>query len=335
MSDLHIPVLLDEMIDALAPRDGGVYLDGTFGRGGYSRAILNAADCQVWAIDRDPAAIERGRDVEAEFPGRFTILCGKFGDMEDLLAGAGIDQLDGVVLDIGVSSPQIDSAERGFSFRLPGPLDMRMGDEGPTAADIVNTWDEDALAFLIRDFGEEHRARQVARAIVRAREVEPIATTTQLADIVRSVVRKAKDGLDPATRTFQALRIQVNDELGELDRALAAAERLLRPEGRLVVVAFHSLEDKRVKAFLSARSGGTGISRHMPGPAPDSLGPTFTLAKRGTIKPGEAEMRANPRCRSSRLRVAVRTDAPAWPAPRLETAQQRTGSTASRRGRRS
>ena len=323
MTDQHIPVLLNEMVDALAPRDGGIYLDGTFGRGGYSRAILQAADCEVWAIDRDPSAIEQARAVEAEFPGRFTILCGKFGDMEDLLAGAGVDSLDGVVLDIGVSSPQIDTAERGFSFRLPGPLDMRMGDEGPTAADIVNGWDEEKLARLIRDFGEEHRARQVARAIIRARDVGPITTTTQLADIVRSVVRKAKDGLDPATRTFQALRIQVNDELGQLDRALSAAERLLRPDGRLVVVAFHSLEDKRVKAFLSARSGAKGISRHLPGPAPDAPKSTFTLAKRGTIKPSEAEMRANPRCRSSRLRVAVRTDAPAWAADRMESGRGR------------
>lgn len=316
MSNAHIPVLLNEMTQALAPRDGGVYLDGTFGRGGYSRAILDAADCRVWAIDRDPSAIEQARAVEAEYPGRFTILCGKFGDMEALLNGAGVSHLDGVVLDIGVSSPQIDSAERGFSFRLPGPLDMRMGGEGPTAADIVNGWDEDALATLIRDFGEEHRARQVARAIVRARAEEPITTTTQLADVVRSVVRKAKDGLDPATRTFQALRIEVNDELGELDRALAAAERLLRPEGRLVVVAFHSLEDKRVKAFMSARSGAEGVSRHLPGPAPDAPQTTFKLPKRGAIKPSEAEIRTNPRCRSSRLRVAVRTDAPAWAAER-------------------
>lgn len=325
MTDLHIPVLLNEMVEALAPRDGGAYLDGTFGRGGYSRAILNAADCRVWAIDRDPTAIEHGRAVETEFLGRFTILCGKFGDMEELLAGAGVDRLDGVVLDVGVSSPQIDTADRGFSFRLPGPLDMRMGGDGPTAADIVNSWDEDALAVLIRDFGEEHRARQVARAIVRAREEEPISTTAQLADIVRSVVRKAKDGLDPATRTFQALRIQVNDELGELDRALAAAERVLRPGGHLVVVAFHSLEDKRVKAFMSARSGGTGVSRHMPGPAPDAPAPTFTLAKRGAIKPGEAEIRANPRCRSSRLRVAVRTEAPAWPESRPVPAPAKRG----------
>lgn len=329
MSSAHVPVLLNEMVDALAPRDGGIYLDGTFGRGGYSRAILNAANCKLWAIDRDPAAIEQARKVEADFTDRFTILCGKFGDMEALLAGAGVERLDGVVLDIGVSSPQIDTAERGFSFRLPGPLDMRMGDEGPTAADIVNDWDEADLARLIRDFGEEHRARQVARAIVRAREMEPITTTTQLADIVRSVVRKAKDGLDPATRTFQALRIQVNDELGELDRALAAAERVLRPGGHLVVVAFHSLEDKRIKAFMSARSGGTGFSRHMPGPAPDAPLPTFTLAKRGAIKPSEAEMRANPRCRSSRLRVAVRTEAPAWAMPVSDSARSRAG-----RGRR-
>lgn len=323
MSNDHIPVLLTEMVDALAPRDGGIYLDGTFGRGGYSRAILKASDCTLWAIDRDPAAIEEARAVEAEFSDRFTILCGKFGDMDTLLANAGVDSLDGIVLDIGVSSPQIDTAARGFSFRLPGPLDMRMGSDGPTAADIVNEWDEADLAVLIRDFGEEHRARHVARAIARAREAEKISTTTQLADIVRSVVRKAKDGLDPATRTFQALRIQVNDELGELDRALAAAERLLRPGGHLVVVAFHSLEDKRIKAFMSARSGGTGFSRHMPGPAPDAPQPTFSLAKRGAIKPSEAEIRANPRCRSSRLRVAIRTDAPAWAMPRTATGRGR------------
>jgi len=314
MSASHVPVLLADMLEALAPQAGEFYLDGTFGAGGYSRAILEAATCNVWAIDRDPEAIDRAAPLRREFPQRFAILMGRFGDMEALLADADVDALDGVVLDIGVSSPQIDTPERGFSFRQDGPLDMRMGGDGPTAADIVNDWEEAALARLIRDMGEERRARQVARAIVEARSEAPLTRTGQLADVVRRVVRKAKDGIDPATRTFQALRIEVNDELGELDRALRAAERLLKPAGRLVVVAFHSLEDKRVKAFMTERSGGTGVSRHLPGPADNQRQATFAVPKRRSVKAGERELTANPRARSARLRVAIRTEAPAWPA---------------------
>ena len=314
MTDRHIPVLLADMLEALAPQDGEIYLDGTFGGGGYSRAILEAAECDVRAIDRDPEAIGRADALLRDYPERFAILMGRFGDMEALLAEAGIEALDGVVLDIGVSSPQIDTPERGFSFRQDGPLDMRMGGNGPTAADIVNDWEEAALARLIRDMGEERRARQVARAIVEARSDTPLTRTGQLADVVRRVVRKAKDGIDPATRTFQALRIEVNDELGELDRALSAAERLLKPAGRLVVVAFHSLEDKRVKAFMTERSGGAGISRHLPGPSADQRRPTFSVPKRRSVKARDSELAANPRARSARLRVAIRTDAPAWTA---------------------
>ncbi len=312
MTGHHIPVLLTDMLEALAPQDGETHLDGTFGGGGYSRAILETARCNVWAIDRDPEAIDRADTLLKDFPRRFAILMGRFGDMEDLLAEAGVDGLDGIVLDIGVSSPQIDTPERGFSFRQDGPLDMRMGGDGPTAADIVNDWEEAALARLIRDMGEERRARQVARAIVEARAEAPLTRTAQLADVVRRVVRKAKDGIDPATRTFQALRIEVNDELGELDRALAAAERLLKPAGRLVVVAFHSLEDKRVKSFMTERSGGAGLSRHLPGPPEGQRHPTFTVPKRRSVKAGDGELAANPRARSARLRVAIRNDAPAW-----------------------
>ncbi len=308
----HIPVLLDEMLTALAPKDGEVYLDGTFGAGGYSKAILQAADCTVYGIDRDPAAIDRADGFNSEFPRRFTILLGQFGDMEALLHTAGVDRLDGVVLDLGVSSPQIDTPGRGFSFRFDGPLDMRMGLDGPTAADIVNGWDAEPLADLIHTYGEERRARQVARAIIAARTEAPITTTQQLAAVIRKVVRPSKDGVDPATRTFQALRIQVNDELGELDRALEAAERLLKPGGRLVVIAFHSLEDRRVKAFMTARSGGgPGVSRHLPVTAAGSAPAPFELPSRKAVKPGDAELRRNPRARSSRLRRAIRTDTPA------------------------
>lgn len=313
MNAPHIPVMAAEALAALEPRDGGTYLDGTFGGGGYTKAILDAADCTVWALDCDPDAVERGRALIEHYEGRLTLLEGKFGAMIALLRDAGIDRLDGVVLDLGVSSPQLDDAARGFSFRGDGPLDMRMTRSGPTAADIVNTLDEKALAMLIRELGEERHARRVARAIVAARGMAPIDSTVRLAQIVREALPYAKDGIDPATRTFMALRIHVNDELGELDRGLAAAERLLRPDGRLVVVSFHSLEDRRIKNFLRIRGGQAPRgSRHMPeansGPAP-----TFQLIHRRGVTPSKAEIAANPRARSARLRAAIRTDAPAWP----------------------
>lgn len=303
----HNPVMLAEMLGALDPQNGAQYLDATFGAGGYTRAILNAADCSVIAIDRDPDAIKRANPLTREFGDRFTILCGCFGDMEQLLQQLGVTRLDGIVMDFGLSSPQIDNPARGFSFRADGPLDMRMSLAGPSAADVVNDWPEAELARIIKEYGEERHARRVARAIVSARKETPIETTSALAGIVRSAVPRSRDGIDPATRTFQALRIEVNDELGEIDRALEAAERLLAPEGRLVVVAFHSLEDRRVKAFLTKRSGrGGGGSRHMPQlePAPA----TFSLLKGGAQKPTDDEIRLNPRARSARLRAAMRTE---------------------------
>lgn len=310
---IHYPVMLREVLETLSPADDETYLDGTFGAGGYSRAILEAANCALYAIDRDPEAAERAKPLADQFSGRFTLLRGCFGDMADLLAEAGVGQLDGIVLDLGVSSPQLDDPTRGFSFRADGPLDMRMGDEGPSAADIVNTWDGKDLAKVIREFGEERFAGRVARAIVKAREEEEITTTLRLAEIVRAVVPKSKDGIDPATRTFQGLRIAVNDELGELDRALLAAEKLLRPGGRLVVVSFHSLEDRRVKQFLKKRSGrGGGSSRHMPQTLQEQQAPSFTLITRNALKPQDDEIRENPRSRSSRLRAATRTDAGIW-----------------------
>ena len=303
----HIPVLLAEVIAALKPHDDGLYLDGTFGAGGYSEAILRAAACRVVALDRDPAAVARGEDLAKLYAGRLILIEGRFSEMERLLASRGIVQLTGVALDLGVSSMQLDDPARGFSFRADGPLDMRMGPDGRSAADLVNGADEADLASLIRDYGEERFARRIARAIVAAR---PLNRTGELAAAIRSVVPDT-GGIDPATRTFQALRIAVNDELDELDHGLAAAERLLEPGGRLAIVAFHSLEDRRVKDFLRRRSADAPkASRHAPatrGPAP-----SFRLITRKPVAAGAAETARNPRARSARLRAAERTDAPAW-----------------------
>ncbi|MEQ8354879.1 MAG: 16S rRNA (cytosine(1402)-N(4))-methyltransferase RsmH [Kiloniellaceae bacterium] len=319
----HRPVLLKEVLEALAPRDGAIYVDGTFGAGGYSRAILEAANCTVWGIDRDSGAAARGRDLAAQYAGRLHIVEGCFGDMPKLLAEEVNQPLDGVALDLGVSSMQIDEAERGFSFRADGPLDMRMegtgGDGRRSAAEVVNSLSEGDLADVIYNYGEERRARQVARAIVAARSDRPLTRTGELAELVRGVVKPARGpkgakAIDPATRTFQALRIYVNDELGELERGLAAAEALLGPGGRLAVVSFHSLEDRIVKQFLRERSGReAGGSRHAP-PTPEEThrAPTFVPLFRGTRRAGEAEARDNPRARSAQLRAAERTAAPAW-----------------------
>ena len=305
----HVPVMLADVLDVLKPRDGGIYVDGTFGAGGYTRAILGAADCAVLAIDRDPSAILRGRALATEFAGRLTLIEGCFGDMERLVRALGHDSVDGVVLDIGVSSMQIDQAERGFSFQKDGPLDMRMGGEGPSAADIVNTESFERIADILRFYGEEKRTGAIARAIVAARDEEPILTTSRLQRIVASVSRPARDGIDPATRTFQALRIAVNDELGELVRALHAAERVLAEGGRLAVVTFHSLEDRIVKRFLSLRAGRMGGgSRHLP--AATGPEPTFRLVGSQPVEPSDDEVAANPRARSAKLRVAERTAAP-------------------------
>ncbi|MCC6470410.1 MAG: 16S rRNA (cytosine(1402)-N(4))-methyltransferase RsmH, partial [Alphaproteobacteria bacterium] len=261
----HRPVMVREVLAALNPRAGALYIDATFGGGGYSSALLAAADCRVFGIDRDPRAAARAEALARRHQGRLTFVLGRFGDMLDLLRQRGVTRADGVAFDLGVSSPQIDDPARGFSFRADGPLDMRMGDEGPSAAEIVNTLPEATLADILYRLGEERRSRAVARAIVAARAAKPITRTLELAEIVRRAVGPAPKGIDAATRSFQAIRIYTNDELGELDRGLSAAEILLNPGGRLAVVAFHSLEDRAVKSFLRSRSGAEPrASRHMP-----------------------------------------------------------------------
>lgn len=306
----HKPVLLREVLEALAPRDGEIIVDGTFGAGGYSRAILDSANCELYGIDRDPTAVATGKKLEAEYDGRFHMVEGCFGDMAKLLPAAGAPQVDGIVLDIGVSSMQLDQADRGFSFREDGPLDMRMSMSGPTAADFINTADEEDIANVIYRYGEERASRKVAHKIVEMRAEAPFETTLQLARAVRSVVRKSKDGIDPATRTFQGLRIYVNDELGELERAMQAAEDLLKPGGRLVIVTFHSLEDRSVKTFMKERSGDPSkMSRRLPG-EPEVATPTFTTITRKAVTAQKDELRANPRARSAKLRAVARNEQP-------------------------
>jgi len=309
----HTPVMLREVLTALAPKDGGVYIDGTFGTGGYTRALLASADCTVYAIDRDPEAIAHAKKLAHEFPGRLIPLHGCFGDMETLLQTADAMHIDGIVLDIGVSSPQIDSAQRGFSFRHEGPLDMRMGGTGVSAADVVNTASEDDLADILFTFGEERAARRIARRIVTARAESPLRTTSDLARTVHDIL-PMHGGMktDTATRTFQALRIYINDELGELTRALNAAERLLTPGGALVVVTFHSLEDRIVKHFFRERARQSAHpSRHRPLVTADAARPlSFRSGPHDGDTAGATETQNNPRARSARLRSGIRTNAP-------------------------
>ena len=302
----HVPVLLDEVMASLAIAPGETHVDGTFGAGGYSKAMLDCGAARVFAFDRDPLAIESGERIAAASGGRLALVPERFSRMRQALADRGVDGVDGVTLDIGVSSMQLDQAERGFSFQSDGPLDMRMGREGRSAADIVNEADESELADILFHYGEEKQSRRVARAIVAAR---PISRTGELADVVRRALGH-HPGLkkDPATRTFQALRIAVNEELVELEEGLEAAEQVLKPGGRLAVVTFHSLEDRIVKRFLKERSGATsGGSRHLPeakaGPAP-----TFDEVTKA-IRPSDEETNRNPRARSATLRAARRTDA--------------------------
>jgi 16S rRNA (cytosine1402-N4)-methyltransferase len=306
-------VLVDAVLAALAPRDDALYVDATFGAGGYSMALLGAARCRVVGIDRDPDAVQRGRRLAERLDGRLTIIEGRFGEMARLLAPVPVGPIAGITFDLGVSSAQLDTPERGFSFRVDGPLDMRMSSEVPSAADLIASLSERELAQLIRDFGEERFARRVARAIATSQHCRPIRRTIELAEIVRAAVPKSEPGQDPATRTFQALRIAVNDELRELDRGLVAAEQMLMHGGRLAVVSFHSLEDRRVKRFLQKRSeGAPRASRHVPGPV-RGLTPSFKLLGRRALTPNPAEIARNPRARSARLRAAERSAAPAWP----------------------
>ena len=306
----HIPVLLGEVLRALAPKAGERYIDGTFGAGGYTSAILGAADCLVLGLDRDPSAIAAGRAFEAETGGRLKLAETPFSHMEEAARTIGWELVDGVVLDLGVSSMQLDEGTRGFSFMRDGPLDMRMSGQGLSAADVVNTFEKDEIADILYRLGEERRSRAIAAAIVADREKAHFERTGELAELVARVLgRRHDETKHPATRTFQALRLFVNDELGELTRALEAAERILKPGGRLAIVSFHSLEDRIVKRFLLERSGKQAkASRYLPGETA-SVAPTFELRDRHGVEPSEEETAANPRARSARLRWAVRTGA--------------------------
>jgi 16S rRNA (cytosine1402-N4)-methyltransferase len=302
----HIPVLLDEVVAGLAPQPDEIHVDGTFGAGGYTRALLGAG-VRVIAFDRDPDAIAEGQVLVDEAEGRLELVADVYSRMGEALADREIDAVDGVTLDVGVSSMQLDRAERGFSFQSDGPLDMRMGQSGTSAADFVNTADEAEIADVLFHFGEERQSRRVARAIVAAR---PITRTGELAHVVRRALGyREHDKKDPATRTFQAIRIHVNRELGELEDGLAAAERVLKPGGRLAVVSFHSLEDRIVKRFLKERSGSPSGSRHLP----EVTGaPASFEAVARPVRAGDAELARNPRSRSATLRVARRTAAAPW-----------------------
>jgi len=312
VSGPHAPVLIAEVVEALSPAVGDVMIDATFGAGGYTRALL-AEGAEVIALDRDPTVQLHADAVADDFPGKFTLVRTPFSGLAAAFADSGRGRLDGVVFDIGVSSMQLDQAERGFSFMRDGPLDMRMSDDGQTAADIVNGYDHGPLAHLIKLYGEERQSGRIATAILRRRQAQPFTRTLDLAEVVEKALGGRRGApTHPATRTFQALRIAVNDELGELEAGLAAAEASLSPGGRLAVVTFHSLEDRIVKAFFTERSGNApGGSRHAP-VALETRKPSFTMSFKGAREAGEAELAANPRARSARLRAGVRTAAPAW-----------------------
>jgi 16S rRNA (cytosine1402-N4)-methyltransferase len=326
----HIPVLLPEVLRALAPQAGETFIDGTFGAGGYTSALLDAAgSVRVLAIDRDPAAIAAGQPLVQASGGRLTLVEGRFGELDRIAEDAGFAPADGVVLDVGVSSMQLDDAARGFSFQGDGPLDMRMSSRGPSAADVVNAAEESDIADILFHLGEERRSRAIARAIAARRREQPLARTSELVEVVERVLGSGKvGGRHPATRTFQALRIYVNDELGELAEGVAAAERVLKRGGRLALVTFHSLEDAIVKRLLKVRSESPRQgSRHLPPGAVPEHPPSFELLTGRPIAPSEAESEANPRARSAKLRAAVRTSAPPWPrqaAPAIPRLAQRS-----------
>ena len=311
----HIPVLGRQAVAFLNPREGGIYVDATFGAGGYSRAILDTPGTRVIGIDRDRSAITGGFALVEQAAGRLTLVEDRFSNLAHICKSQGAPRIDGVVMDVGVSSMQLDEAARGFSFRNDGPLDMRMGHDGATAADVIAKASETELANIIYIFGEERHSRAIARAIVAARKQAPVMTTRTLADIVARVLRSKPGEIHPATRTFQALRIFVNQELEELHLALAAAERVLKPGGGLAVVSFHSLEDRMVKNFLGQRAKAAGGSRHQPAVA--KVPPSFAVLTERPVTPGKDEIAANPRARSAKLRAAMRTDAPAYAASPL------------------
>jgi 16S rRNA (cytosine1402-N4)-methyltransferase len=329
----HTPVLLHPVVEMLGLEDGARYIDCTFGAGGYTRAILDSADCQVLALDRDPAALAGGKAMARRYGARLTLKHAAFGDLAEAAKESGFAPADGIVFDIGVSSMQLDDAARGFSFMRDGPLDMRMAQEGVSAADVVNSFEEAEIADILYVLGEERRSRPIARAIVRRREDTPFATTLDLAELIASVIpRRHDDPKHPATRSFQALRIFVNDELGQLARGLSAAEALLNEGGRLVVVTFHSLEDRIAKTFFAERTGKKGKpSRHLPASGSERA-PSFISTTRKAIEPDDAEIAANPRARSARLRAGERTDADPWPLdlqalgiPTVTMAERRQG----------
>jgi 16S rRNA (cytosine1402-N4)-methyltransferase len=298
----HFSVMLPEVIEALAPQEGGRYLDCTFGRGGYSRALLTTnQSLEVFAVDRDETAVDAAKEVVAEFGGRFQFFQACFDDLQAVFKNH--EKFDGIVWDLGVSSPQLDKAERGFSFRFDGPLDMRMGLSSVTAAEVVNTYAQDDLANLIYRYGEEKKSRAIARAIVADRQAQPFETTAQLAELVRRIVPKSRDGIDPSTRTFQALRIYVNDELGQLERSLEQALSLVKPGGRLVVVTFHSLEDRIVKHFIRERSRAPHVNRYVP--LTDEAKPVLQEVTKKPIQASNEELQVNPRSRSAKLRAAI------------------------------
>ncbi len=305
MSDApHKPVLVGEMVKTLKPKENGVYVDGTFGAGGYSRAILKAANCRVYALDRDPNTRRFAEKIEAEFFDRFVWILGNFSNMCTFLSAQGVQKVDGVVLDLGVSSMQLDEPERGFSFKKDGPLDMRMGADGQNAADVVNYASEAELADILFYYGEEKQARRIAKAIVAARNTLPITRTLQLADIIRNALGNKYSKSDLATRSFQALRIHVNQEFEAIERGLQDAEQLLAPGGRLVVVTFHSLEDRLVKRFYHSRCGRFGEqSRHSLQGEKDSTAPSFLLPRPEKFTAAPEELAENPRSRSATLRV--------------------------------
>lgn len=298
----HYPVMLAEVLEALAPADGKTYVDATFGNGGYTEALLNAAKCKVIALDRDPNVKERANEFKAQYGERFEFRAGQFGDFADLVT----ENVDGAVFDIGVSSMQIDMSDRGFSFSKDAPLDMRMSCVGESAADLVNRLPETELADLIYKYGEERKSRQIAAKIILARKISPIATTKQLAEIIYTVIHKTPNSIDPATRTFQALRIAVNNELEELEKGLSSATARLAPQGRLVVVTFHSLEDRIVKTFFKEETGkNVHVSRYAPVKPEIDDSTTFAKCSKA-IAPSDQELALNKRSRSAKLRFAIK-----------------------------